>query len=144
MIWGVFPYFWKHTLTLVSNLCMLMFRARNERSWNIGLGRFIRSPWSLWSTFFDSQRRRWLSSLSCQIDLGLKKPGNPMKSWFLRLFGAKKNLFAYYSLPENLWKSIKCDLFFANWLEALCPWRIHGTNGIFTYIDPLKINHSCR
>ncbi len=24
------------------------------------------------------------------------------------------------------------------------PWRIHGTNGIFTYMKTIKINHSCR
>ena len=26
----------------------------------------------------------------------------------------------------------------------LYPWRIHGTNGIFTYIFTIKINHPCR
>ena len=27
---------------------------------------------------------------------------------------------------------------------ANIPWRIHGTNGIFTYMKTIKINHSCR
>ena len=33
---------------------------------------------------------------------------------------------------------------FADFLQSLQTHRIHGTNGIFTYLKTIKINESCR
>ena len=40
--------------------------------------------------------------------------------------------------------SIGVDVLFQTFSGSVPMSRIHGTNGIFTYIDPIKIKHSCR
>ena len=80
------------------------------------------------SRFWKPNKRGWLEM---QVQYLWSVCSRPGFAWFGGM--------VLQVVQGNFWKVGK------DWHEMKCnPWRIHGTNGIFTYKKAININHSCR